>query len=117
MSDEPFERPAGFSLEAFWAEYQRGYEERVYRESALIRLSPQGRELLFLVGTIPARRARAAMGGPDRDGWTTTRLPIESVRHAQHALLQLGPEVEVLEPAELRTAIEDAARALVARYA
>jgi predicted DNA-binding transcriptional regulator YafY len=32
-------------------------------------------------------------------------------------LLQLGPEVEVLEPAELRTAIEDAARALVARYA
>lgn len=116
VRDEPADRPAGFDLEAFWADYQRGYEKRVYRESALVRLSPAGRELLFLVGTIPARRARAAMSEPDADGWTTTRIPIESVRHAQHALLQLGEHVEVLEPAELRAAIEQAARALAARY-
>jgi len=117
MSAEGFERPAGFDLEAFWADYQRGYEQRVYRETALIRLSPEGRELLFLVGTIPARRARAAMSEPDATGWTTTRLPIESVRHAQHALLQLGEYVEVLEPAELRASIAASAQALAARYA
>ena len=117
MTGDAFTRPEGFDLEAFWAEYQRGYEQRVYRETALIRLSPQGRDLLFLVGTIPARRARAALSEPDATGWTTTRLPVESVRHAEHALLQLGEHVEVLEPPELRAAIRVAAHALVDRYA
>jgi predicted DNA-binding transcriptional regulator YafY len=116
VRDEPFERPAGFDLEAFWAEYQRGYERRVYSESALVRLSPEGRELLFLVGPIAARRARAEMSAPDDDGWTTTRVPIESVRHGQHALMQLGEHLEVLEPRALRELISASAQALVARY-
>jgi predicted DNA-binding transcriptional regulator YafY len=111
-----FERPTDFDLERFWAEYQRGYEKRVYRESAVVRLSPAGRDLLFLIGSIPARRARAEMSAPDADGWTTTRIPIESVRHGQHALLQLGEHAEVLEPAQLRDAIAASAAALTARY-
>jgi predicted DNA-binding transcriptional regulator YafY len=116
VRDEAFERPAGFDLEAFWADYQRGYAERVYTDTAVVRLSPAGRELLFLVGTIAARRARAEMSEPDADGWTRTAIPIESVRHGQHALLQLGEHLEVLEPAELRELIAGSARALAARY-
>jgi predicted DNA-binding transcriptional regulator YafY len=116
MRDEPVARPADFDLEAFWADYQRGYEKRVYSESAHVRLSAAGRELLFLVGTIAARRARAEMSEPDETGWTTTRIPIESVRHGHHALLQLGEHVEVLEPHDLRELIAASARALVARY-
>jgi predicted DNA-binding transcriptional regulator YafY len=116
VREEVAERPAGFDLEAFWADYQRGYEKRVYRESALVRLSPEGRELLFLVGTIAARRARAEMSEPATDGWTVTRIPIESVRHGHHALLQLGEHVEVLEPAALRELIGASARQLAARY-
>jgi predicted DNA-binding transcriptional regulator YafY len=116
VRDEEYERPAGFDLEAFWTEYQRGYERRVYRESASVRLSPTGRELLFLVGPIAARRARAQMSEPDRTGWTHTQVPIESVRHGHHALLQLGEHVEVLEPRELRDLIAASARALAARY-
>jgi predicted DNA-binding transcriptional regulator YafY len=114
--DERFERPADFILETFWADYQRGYEQRVYSETALVRLSPQGRELLFLVGAPAARRARAAMSDPDASGWTTTRIPIESVRHGHHALLQLGEHAEVIEPRELRALISGSAAALVARY-
>lgn len=116
MRDDEFERPTGFDLEAFWADYQRGYEKRVYSDTALVRLSPAGRELLFLIGPIAARRARAAMSDPDDAGWTTTRVPIESVRHGHHALMQLGEHVEVLEPAELRELMATSARALVARY-
>jgi predicted DNA-binding transcriptional regulator YafY len=112
---DAFDRPPGFDLEAFWADYQRGYAERVYRDVALVRLSPAGRELLFLVGPIAARRARAEMSEPDSTGWTTTRVPIESVRHGHHALLQLGEHVEVLEPAELRELIAASARAIAAR--
>jgi predicted DNA-binding transcriptional regulator YafY len=114
--DEPFDRPADFHLEGFWGEYQRGYTRRVYRETATIRLSEAGRQLLFLVGRIPAREAHRVMGEPDADGWAKTALPIESVRHAHHALLQLGADVDVLEPPELRELIAISARALVARY-
>jgi predicted DNA-binding transcriptional regulator YafY len=113
---DTFERPAGFDLEAFWADYQRGYERRVYTDTAVVRLSAEGRELLFLVGPIAARRARAEMTEPDATGWATTRIPIESVRHGHHALLQLGEHVDVLEPSELRAAIARTARALAARY-
>jgi predicted DNA-binding transcriptional regulator YafY len=116
LRDDSFERPKGFDLEAYWADYQRGYEKRVYRESALVRLSAAGRELLFLVGTIPARRARAEMSEPDADGWVTTRMPIESVRHGHHALMQLGEHVEVLEPVELRELIAASVRVLSGRY-
>jgi predicted DNA-binding transcriptional regulator YafY len=117
VRDDVFERPAGFDLERFWADYQRDYEQRVYSGTATVRLSEQGRALLFLVGPVAARAARAAMSEPDARGWTTTRVPIESVRHGHAALLQLGEHVEVLEPVELRASIAASARTLAARYA
>lgn len=114
---EVFDRPEGFDLEGFWRDYQRAYHRGLYRHTARIALDPTGRELLFLVGTVPARRARAVMSTPDDAGWATTELPIESVTHALHALLQLGEHVEVLTPPELRTRVAASARALAARYA
>jgi predicted DNA-binding transcriptional regulator YafY len=72
--------------------------------------------LLFLVGAIAARAARAAMRPPDKDGWAITTVPIESMRHGVHALLQLGAEVEVLGPPELRAQMTAAAQALAAHY-
>lgn len=113
---ERFERPRDFDLEAFWVQFQRGYQQRVYRETATVRLSATGRDLLFLLGPIVARAARSAMSEPDADGWAHTVVPIESVRHAEHAFLQLGEHLEVLEPAELRDRMAAAARALCERY-
>jgi predicted DNA-binding transcriptional regulator YafY len=115
--DESFERPAGFHLQDHWRDYQRDYERRLFKSSATIRLSEGGRQLLFRIGSIAARAGHAAMGPTDSDGWATTTVPIESVRHATHSLMQLGAEVEVLEPVELREAISRAARAMTERYA
>ncbi|WP_338182546.1 WYL domain-containing protein [Jatrophihabitans sp.] len=114
--DEPFERPAGFELERYWADYQRDYEERIFQGTATIRLSEGGRQLLFLIGSPAARAGHAAMGEADSAGWAETEVPIESVRHAHHALLQLGDDVEVLAPAELRELVAASGRALAARY-
>jgi predicted DNA-binding transcriptional regulator YafY len=114
--DETFERPTGFDLREHWDSYQRDYAERVYRERATVRLSPAGRELLFLVGPIAARAARAAMRPPDEDGWAITTVPIESVRHGVHALLQLSGDVEVLGPPALREQMTAAVQALAAHY-
>lgn len=114
--DETFRRPDGFDLGAHWAAYQRDYERRIFRGSATIRLSDAGRQLLFLVGSAAARAGHEAMGEPDAAGWARTTLPIESVQHAHHALLQLGAEVEVEQPAELRALMLCSARAMLDRY-
>jgi len=115
--DETFERPDGFDLETHWADYQRDYEQRIFKASATVRLSVDGRALLFLIGTVAARAGHDAMESPDADGWARTTVPIESVRHAHHALMQLGADVEVLEPAELRERVAASAQAMARRYA
>jgi predicted DNA-binding transcriptional regulator YafY len=114
--DETFDRPPEFDLQEHWRDYQRDYRERVFRGRATIRLSPAGRQLLFLIGSTAARAGHRAMGPVDADGWAETVVPIESVEHGRHALLQLGEQVEVLEPAELREAIRASAAAIVRRY-
>jgi predicted DNA-binding transcriptional regulator YafY len=114
--DERFVRPEGFDLPEHWGRYQRDYEQRLFGATATIRLSPAGRQLLFLIGSAAARAGHAAMQPAGTDGWARTTVPIESVKHAQHALMQLGAEVEVLAPDELRAAIEASARAIVRRY-
>lgn len=113
---EPFVRPADFDLQAHWTAYQRDYEQRIFHGTAHIRLSPAGRQLLFLIGSAAARAGHAAMQPAGPDGWARTSVPIESVSHAQHALLQLGAEVEVLAPPELRAAVAASALAMVRRY-
>lgn len=115
LDDDAF-RPDGFDLATYWADYQRDYAERSHPDTALVRLSPAGQQLLFLVGSLAARRARRTFGEPDGDGWVTARVPIESERHAVHSLLQLGEHLEVLEPASLRERVAASAAATAARY-
>ena len=116
VRDEAFERPAGFDLQTHWADYQREYAQRLFRDTATIRLSADGRSLLFLIGSAAARAGQAAMQPPDPGGWARTVIPIESVRHAHHALLQLGADVEVIEPAELRALVAGSAQLMARRY-
>jgi len=106
ITDEPFDRPKAFDLAAHWAKSARAYEEGVYRESAEVRLSPRGLEMLELLGPYVKEAARGT-AKPDPDGWVRCTLPIESVRHGVHELIRLREEVEILGPPELRKAIVD----------
>jgi predicted DNA-binding transcriptional regulator YafY len=106
--DGTFERPDGFDLETHW--------RRIFRDTATIRLSANGRALLFLIGSAAARARHSTMEEPDADGWARTVVPIESMRHAHHALMQLGADVEVLTPAHLRELVAGSAQAMVRRY-
>jgi predicted DNA-binding transcriptional regulator YafY len=45
-----------------------------------------------------------------------TRLPVESLKVAYTVLLRLGPEVEVVDPPELRARMADAADRLAGLY-
>lgn len=110
-------RPAGFELAAFWQRRAAELRTALWRETATVRLSPRGRELVpVLLGAVEARAVAESTSQPDADGWATANLPIESHRHAEAVLLRLGAEVEVLTPIELRERLAAVARALLARY-
>ncbi|WP_031170417.1 helix-turn-helix transcriptional regulator [Streptomyces durhamensis] len=101
--DEEFTLPAGFGLAAHWKSYLAGFRARLHTGEALVRLTPEG-----------ARRLGVTPAG---DGWTETRVPIESIDHAHGEFLRLGGDVEVMAPAELRDRIAETVRTLAVRYA
>ncbi|MDQ1035088.1 putative DNA-binding transcriptional regulator YafY [Streptomyces sp. V3I8] len=109
-SDEEFARPDGFDLGAYWTGYQRDFHDRLHRAEAVVRLAPGVR----LTGA--AGEAVRADGVTTEGGWVRATVPIESVEHAHAEFLRLGTDIEVLEPAELRTRIAATAAALARTY-
>ncbi|WP_091611313.1 helix-turn-helix transcriptional regulator [Micromonospora mirobrigensis] len=116
---ETFVRDEGFDLAAYWREQAEGFLRGMLRERVTVRLSPAGLRALRWTAEAPFAYAEAvaAAGEPDGQGWVVTRLPVESVPVAYDVLLALGPEVEVLEPPELRARFAEAARRSAALYA
>jgi len=112
-----FDRDDGFDLPAFWADRAARFVESLLTEEVTVRLSPAGMRALRFAAEPPAvRRAREAAGEPDGEGWVVTRLPVESMTIGFAALLRLGPEVEVLDPPEMRARMAEAAGRLAALY-
>jgi predicted DNA-binding transcriptional regulator YafY len=114
---ESFERPEGFDLPAYWRAWSERFESSLLRVGAVVRHSPRAFRLLPMFGPEAARAARASAGPADEAGWREVTLPVESVEHGAIELLRLGPDAEVVAPAELRTRMRETAEALAARYA
>ncbi|MET8233285.1 YafY family protein [Micromonospora sp. NPDC005298] len=115
--DEPADRPDGFDLADCWREHAARYERGVYRAEARVRMTVAAlAQTTYLLPPAMSRAAHENAGSPDADGWVTTTLPIESVRHGCVEVLKLGAQVEVLAPAELRDRVAGTAHALAALY-
>ena len=54
--------------------------------------------------------------GPDAAGWSRVTLPVASEQWLVRTMLRLGPEAELVEPADLRDVVADAASRVLARY-
>jgi len=76
---------------------------------AVVRLSPAAQ---WVVERFPVD----AVEGPDADGWSTVTLPVASEQWLVRTLLRLGPEASLLEPAEWRSSVSQAADRVLARY-
>ena len=63
-----------------------------------------------------AAQAVERAGAPDANGRVRLELPIENVDQAAPALLGLGPEVEVLEPAAVRDRLREHAGQRIRLY-
>jgi predicted DNA-binding transcriptional regulator YafY len=114
---EQFERAPGFSLPGYWAAHIVRFRAGLQQGEATIRLSPDGRDRARDLLSQAVTAAVDATAVPDRDGWVTAVVPIESLPHALSSFLGLGAEVEVLAPESLRARMADAAGGLARLYA
>jgi predicted DNA-binding transcriptional regulator YafY len=114
---ERFTRADGFELAAFWASSVAGFRSGLWQGEATIRLSPHGRDRMTeMMSQAVISAAGRTASAPDRDGWITAVVPIESLIHEHQDFLRLGADVEVLAPAELRERLAETARSLAAIY-
>ncbi|GAA4230916.1 putative DNA-binding transcriptional regulator YafY [Streptosporangium album] len=114
---EPFERPAGFDLTAYWQTYLEHFDARRHRREATLRVSPDALDRMpHLMEPAVVQAARRSAGEPDSEGWTQVTIPIESVEQALPELLRLGAGAEVLAPRELRERITETLDALALVY-
>jgi predicted DNA-binding transcriptional regulator YafY len=102
--------PDGFSLAGYWQKYTAEFLAGLHRADAVVRLSPAAAARL----TGSAAAALTATGVQEPGGWTRAVLPIESVQLATTQFLT--PDIQVLEPAELREQVASTARAIAALY-
>ncbi|WP_030812903.1 helix-turn-helix transcriptional regulator [Streptomyces sp. NRRL F-2799] len=114
--DEPFDPPADFDLARHWQAHSASLQDRLWQGEAEIRISPAGIARLrdFAPQAVLDAVTRAE---PEPDGHYRATIPVEGLTHAESELLRLGPEVEVLAPAELRDRIAASTRAMAALYA
>ncbi|MFB6780056.1 helix-turn-helix transcriptional regulator [Streptomyces sp. NPDC056352] len=112
VSDDTFEIPDGFDLAEHWRLAQEDFHARLHQGEAVVRVAP-GASSRFAGA---AAQAFAETAVPERDGWSRAVLPTESLEHAIGMFLVLGPDVEVLEPPQLRDGLYEAARTLADVY-
>ncbi|MGD9890750.1 MAG: helix-turn-helix transcriptional regulator [Dehalococcoidia bacterium] len=116
--EEQFDRPAAFDLAAYWDTWAQQFSSRLYRDEAVVRLSPHAFSTLLpkMFDPFVVRAAVESAGPPDLAGWRQVVLPIESIKHAERDLLRLGADAEVLAPSELRRRFGEVGNALVSIY-
>ena len=117
LTDQRFDRPPGFDLAAYWAESTAAYEQSTPRTEITLRVrSDRAGRLREVVG---ARVMDEAEPVEDLvgEGWLGLRLRLDWPDEVAGHLLSMGPDIEVVEPIELRTEIRQLAGQLVERYA
>lgn len=117
LGEERFVRDEDFDLPGFWEERAAQFARSILRTEVVVRLSETGAwQLPYATDRAAAREALAAAGPADGLGRVTVTLPVESLEVAYTQLLSLGPELEILEPAELRDRFTTAAARMCALY-
>lgn len=112
-----FARDEEFDLPGYWDEQTEGFARSILHTEVVVRLSAHGlRRLAYVVDPVSARDALTAADPPDERGRTTVTLRVESQDVAHTQLTALGPEAEVLAPAELRERFVGDARRLAGLY-
>jgi len=114
--DATFKRDAAFDLARHWEEYLRHFDQRRHVDSATIRLSPNALARLPEVAEPAVVEAARRTIQPDTHGWFRATVPVDEPGQALADLFRLTPEVEIIQPAELRATMIETVRALSRLY-
>lgn len=82
---------------------------------AAVRVTPEGRRLAAVLERLQPLRVRRTVP-PDERGWLEATFRFDSLEGAVIDVLSLGPDIEVLEPAELRDDVADRTRRAALLY-
>ena len=112
LLDEPATRPAAFDLAQSWAQARSELEHESTALEVTVRVQARA---------LPRLRQLLPVHGQDRIPLTCTEqidltIPFESENSACAALLSLGKDIEVLQPAAMRERVADQARGAAAHY-
>jgi predicted DNA-binding transcriptional regulator YafY len=109
LLDEPCRRPGGFDLAEHWERTAREFREKLpsYRATFLADAK--------IMGWVRWRSRTIEEEVRDGDR-IRIRVRFDVAEEALHFALAFGAAIEVVEPAELRTRVLEAATALVERY-
>ncbi|MER5465247.1 WYL domain-containing protein [Streptomyces sp. NPDC002668] len=117
MDGQLFDRDEDFDLPAFWEDRAAQFVRSILRTEVVVRVTEEGaRRLPYVTDRAAAREALAAAEGPDGQGRMTLTLPVESHEVAYGQLFALGPDVELLEPPELRALFADSSERAARLY-
>ncbi len=113
---EPFERPEGFGLAAFWERWSAEFAASRPQLPVTLRASPAA---LAAFGEVFGQAAGPVLdeaGPADERGWRVVTLSFEHEVAAAHRLAGFGDQVEVLTPPAVRTRLVATARQILRRY-
>lgn len=102
-----FKRPPDFKLESFWKKWCAEREEERVLYSVKARVSPGLFSLLHIFVGEAAPQAVREAGPPDKKGWLTVTLRFNSFWDARKNILNMGRDIEVLEPEALKLSVID----------
>ncbi|MDS1271875.1 YafY family protein [Lipingzhangella sp. LS1_29] len=112
-----FPHPADFDLATWWATSAAHFERSIWRGTVRLRLSPAGTRLLArIMEAESATWALEQAPDPEADGWVEVRVPMQDPEITAHQLLALGPDVEVVEPPEVRARFVEYASRMLDRH-
>jgi len=114
---EPFGRPAGFDLAAFWARWSASFVTSRPTIEVRVRVSPAAFAVFPEVFGDVVRPALDAASPPDAQAFRAVTLTFEHEAAAAQRLAGFGGQVEVLFPAAVRERLVATARQLLERYA
>ena len=116
VAEASFQRDPSFDLAAHWREASEAFTARLEKDWARLRVRRRCVGRLRHISASVARRLNILGPAAASTAWLDVRIPIESIAHATAELLKFGPDLEVIEPAELRAALRRATREMTALY-
>ena len=113
LTQQPSVRPAGFDLAAHWEQSTAVFKDNLPRYQATLRVKS---EILPRLG-FAGRFARIERVDPlGETGWATVSMRFQFEEEATEYVLSFGPQIEVVEPLELREKVIQMAHSVIAFY-